>query len=149
MAKKPVFLLSLVVILTGLTFVAAKLNPCLAKERSCNQPTFSAGQIVPIVNYSPELVQKSLQEKKRVVLFFQASWCSTCYLIEKDFQAEASKIPADVVIFRVNIDTEKELKSKYAVVAQDELVQIDTAQKEISHWKSSEHAVDELLAHLQ
>ncbi len=129
--------------------MAAKLNPCLAKEQTCNQKTFTANENVPILTYSPELADQKLQEHKRVVLFFQASWCSTCYLVEKNFQEHAQQIPADVVIFRVNIDTNKELKAKYNVVAQDELVQINERGKEVSHWKSSERAVEELLAHLR
>jgi len=149
MSKKPAVLLLFCVSLVGFGFVVAKLNPCLAKEKSCSQPTFSEGQPVPILTYSSEQVQQSLAQQKRVVLFFQASWCSTCYLIEKDFQARASEIPADVVIYRVNIDTSKDLKAKYQVVAQDELVQIDQNENAVSHWKSSEHAVDELITHLK
>jgi len=151
MIKKAPYIFLVGVVAIGAFFAVAKFKPCLAQEKTCSSSTktFSSEENVPIINYSPEAVQTALDAQKRPVLFFQASWCSTCYLIEKNFQEHAEEIPSDVVMFRVNMDTNKELNATYNVVAPDEFVQINAQKDEISHWKSSEQAVKELLRHLK
>jgi len=148
-----------ILFIAGLTFLVAKLKPCSAEMLLCSQNTEKQPVLaqtasfvdkkVPISDYSPESVKQALAENKRVILFFQASWCSTCYQIEQDLQNNASKIPNDVVISRVNIDKNKDIKAKYNVVAQDEMVELDRNGMEKSHWKSSQNAVQELLLNLK
>lgn len=131
--------------------ISAKLTPCFAKTTTCFiAPIMSPRPINhDIVNYDPQLVTESLGQGRRVVLFFQASWCSTCALVEQNFTDHAKELPADLVIYRVNIDLFKELKNKYHVVAQDEMVELGADGKILSHWKSSENAVQELLTNLK
>ncbi len=146
--------------LTGLVFATSKLVPCQAAGFSCPKTSSATSQLatsidrstdfpVNIHDYDPAAVQTALTSHHRVILFFQASWCSTCALVEKDFTTHAALIPADVIIYRVNTDDNKELKNQYGVVAQDEMVELGNGGQVLSHWKSSERAVEEMLQNLK
>ena len=63
-----------------------------------------------------------------------SSWCPSCRKLEKDINASLSDIPADVTILKVNYDSEKELKTKYAVTQQHTLVQVDQSGNIINKW---------------
>ena len=133
---------------------SAKMKPCFADTKICFSASMLSSQpITPvnhdIINYDPMLVTQSLSQGKRVVLFFQASWCSTCALVEQNFADHAKELPADLVIYRVNIDQFKDLKNQYQVVAQDEMVELGAGGKVLSHWKTSENAASELLVNLK
>ncbi len=76
----------------------------------------------------------------RRVLFFYASWCPTCIPADADLEANASKIPSDVTVIRVNYNDpetdmeEKELAKKYGVTYQHTFVQIDSQGNEVTKW---------------
>lgn len=76
---------------------------------------------------------ESMSGKKRV-LFFKASWCPTCNAANKDFEANLSKLPKDVVIFKADYDTESTLKSQYGITSQHTFVYVDGMGKEIKKW---------------
>lgn len=90
---------------------------------------------------------------RRRVLFFYANWCPTCRPADADFQANASKFPADVSLIRVNYnDTEtdqeeKNLAQKYGVTYQHTYVEIDAQGNKVQTWNGGQTA--ELLAHLK
>ncbi len=89
----------------------------------------------------------------RRVIFFYASWCPTCRPADLGFMQNASKIPDDVTLYRVNYndsDTdqeEKDLARKYGVTYQHTFVQIDAQGKEVTKWVGG--GIDELLANIQ
>ena len=84
------------------------------------------------VDYTKEAFDKAAGEKR--VLFFKASWCPTCRSADKDFMANLKKIPANVVIFKADYDTETVLKTKYGISRQHTFVYVDKAGKALKTW---------------
>lgn len=66
-------------------------------------------------DYSPEAAAEALASGYGVVYYFWASWCPICKAEEPKLRQwiENSKLP--IAGFRVNFDTEKELKAKFKV----------------------------------
>jgi len=72
------------------------------------------------VDYSPELIGETPGTK---LLFFHAPWCSQCQALEADI--EASEIPAGTTIFKVDYDSNQDLRQKYGVTIQTTMVKVD------------------------
>ena len=72
-----------------------------------------------------------------VVLFFRASWCSTCISVDKDIKANLKSIPGNLTILDVNYDNSTELKKKYGVTFQHTFVQVDSQGNLIKKWSGS------------
>jgi thiol:disulfide interchange protein len=87
------------------------------------------------VDYSPGLLADSQAENK--VLFFKASWCPTCTILDKNLQEETANIPNDTLILQVDYDSNQDLRQKYGVVSQHTLVQVDQNGEEIQKWSGS------------
>jgi len=89
----------------------------------------------------------------RRVLFFYASWCSTCRPTDANFKASQSKIPEEVTVIRVNFNDpetdqdEKDLAKKYGITYQHTFVQVDGAGKEVAKWNGGQ--LDELLTNIK
>lgn len=73
-----------------------------------------------------------LKEWKKVLLFFHASWCPTCKVLEKDILSKKSSIPSQVVILKVDYDTETILGKKYNVTMQNTIISLDSKGQEIT-----------------
>lgn len=86
--------------------------------------------------YAPEKLAKA--DTGNVVLFFRASWCPTCKVLDADIRAHRDMIPADVAILDVNYDTETALKQKYGVTYQHTLVQVDAKGNQITKWSGGQ-----------
>jgi thioredoxin 1 len=89
----------------------------------------------------------SIRNDKRV-LFFHASWCSTCKALASDIESNATDIPAGVTIAQVDYDEATDLRKKYGVTVQHTLVQIDDAGNEIATWSGSRNLAS-LVAEIQ
>ena len=76
----------------------------------------------------------AMAEKGKVVLFFRASWCPSCRTLDADIKANLGEIPAGVTILDVDYDKYGELKQKYAVTMQHNLVQVDAQGNQIVKW---------------
>lgn len=72
-----------------------------------------------------------------VVLFFRASWCPTCRVIDADIKANLSKIPSSLAILDVDYDNSTALKQKYGVTYQHTFVQVDKDGNMIKKWSGS------------
>ncbi|MET3141645.1 UNVERIFIED_ORG: thiol-disulfide isomerase/thioredoxin [Arthrobacter sp. UYEF2] len=79
----------------------------------------------------------SASESEKVILFFHATWCSTCKLLASDIEANAASIPAGVKILKVDYDSETALKQKYGVTLQHTLVQVKPDGSQIAKWSLS------------
>jgi len=103
------------------------------------------------VEYSKDVLEQS--SSMRRVLFFYASWCSTCRPADADFEKNIDLIPADLVIIRVNYDDpetdaeEKALASQYGITYQHTFVQIDAQGNVVTKWNGGQF--NELLASLK
>ena len=82
--------------------------------------------------YNEALLAKA--EEGKVVLFFKASWCSTCRALDKNINANLDNLPEDVTILEVDYDSETELRRKYGVTLQHTLVQVDANGEMIKKW---------------
>lgn len=80
-----------------------------------------------------------------VVLFFSASWCSTCKVLRDDISTNQESIPDDVRILLVDFDDSTELKQQYEVTFQHTLVQVDRTGVGIARWQQS-RSLEEILA---
>lgn len=89
----------------------------------------------------------------RRVLYFYASWCPTCIPANADFEKNASMLPADLTVIRVNYndpdtdEDEKALAVKYGITYQHTFVQIDQSGNTITTWNGG--ATKELLAKIK
>lgn len=101
--------------------------------------------------YTNEVLASSSLSRR--VLFFYASWCSTCRPADANFTTNQSRIPEDVILIRVNYnddntsDDERELGSKYNITYQHTFVQIDSEGNVVTQWNGGK--TDELLKNLK
>jgi len=122
----------------GLIFVGAG---CSKTAPSDELSTVPPGQAMPAkeivsapkafyIAYSSGEYRKALAAKRPVVLYFWASWCPICRAEEPNIRSwvEASNLP--FAGFRVNFDTESELKEKFRVAYQHTTVIIGVDGKE-------------------
>lgn len=113
-----------------------------------------SGVITAVGEYTPYSKTAFDQARnKRRVLFFYANWCPTCRPADADFEANISKIPKGLILFRVNYndpDTdadEKALAQRYAVTYQHTFVQVDANGREIAKWNGGQ--TDKLLSSIK
>lgn len=84
------------------------------------------------VAYSQEAYEAASTKKR--VLFFHASWCPTCKVANEEFMKDAAQLPEDVVVFKVDYDTEMELKKKYGITYQHTFVLVDAEGEAVEKW---------------
>ena len=78
-------------------------------------------------------VYEQYKDKKRV-LFFHAAWCPTCKVANQELISNKDKIPADVIVLKVDYDSQTDLKKKYAITYQHTFVLVDENGEEIKKW---------------
>ena len=96
------------------------------------------------VAYTPTIIKEAAQTGKTVVLFFHAGWCPTCKSADKDFTSRIGEIPSNLVVVKVDYDTEKDLKKKYNVTYQHTFVQVDAEGMAVTTWNGGD--LDEVLS---
>lgn len=80
----------------------------------------------------------------KTVLFFYASWCASCQLVDAEIRAHSTSLPSDMTIVRVNFDekdadaAEKDLAVKYGVTEPHTFVQIDDKGNIIKQWNGGD-----------
>lgn len=90
--------------------------------------------------YSPESVDTALASGKKVALFFHATWCPSCVALNKTITSE--EIPSEVVIFKVDYDTNTELRKKYGVTGQHTIVTIDSNKNMLKRERGAQNIAD-------
>jgi thiol-disulfide isomerase/thioredoxin len=70
------------------------------------------------------------------LLFFHAPWCPQCRAIEKSI--ETGGVPEDVTVFKVDYDSNQELRQKYGVTLQTTFVKIDGKNNKIESYVAYE-----------
>lgn len=73
--------------------------------------------------YTEYTAEKLASTTGQKVLFFHASWCPQCRSIEKGITP--SEIPTGTTIFKVDYDTNQDLRKKYGVTLQTTFVVVD------------------------
>ena len=91
-----------------------------SEENTQTQPAVgTAGTYVP---YNAEVFANTEGQRW---LFFHAGWCPQCRALEEDINKNG--VPDGITIFKVNYDTETELKKKYGVTLQTTVVEVDAS----------------------
>ncbi len=91
--------------------------------------------------YSPDnfsQFMRSWSEDTKVVLFFNASWCPSCQVLNKELSGYS--LPEGLAVFSVDYDKYPELKKKYGVTYQHTLVQVDANSGLIKKWSGGDVA---------
>ena len=148
----------IVVILIGIISFFVYSQAAIAPQTETKQKTTATevsnnveNKIENYLVYTPELF--NLHASKRRVLFFYASWCTTCVPANANFLKESNLIPKDVVVFRINYndpdtdETEKQLAKKYQITYQHTFVQVDKDGKVVTKWNGGESS--ELLSKIK
>lgn len=104
-------------------------------QSTTEQPTATTNGSGVFTDYTETSIQDAQTEK--VVLFFHAQWCPTCRGLESNILENEEKIPENLTIIKVDFDTMSELKSKYGVIYQHTLVQVDKDGNLITKWSGS------------
>lgn len=99
------------------------------------------GSYVTLADYNSD--QSKYADSKKVY-FFHASWCPICQGIDKDINADMSKIPAGVTLIKTDFDSSTDLRQKYGVTTQYTFVQVDNNDNETAQWSATslEKAID-------
>ncbi len=77
-----------------------------------------------------------------VVLFFNASWCSTCARPLANLSENPEDIPEGLTVVSVDFDAEIDLKKQYGVTTQHTFVQVDQDGVEVARWSGSRDIAD-------
>lgn len=113
--------------------VSESTNPADSMPSS-SVDTTSAGAYITLADFQAS--QETYSESK-VVLFFTATWCSTCKKARSNLESDLSAIPSDLTIVLVDFDSETDLKRQYGITVQHTFVQIDTDGSELAKWSGS------------
>jgi thioredoxin 1 len=106
------------------------------KDNTANKadPVSPKGQYTTLANYNND-PSKYANSKK--IYFFHASWCHVCQGIDKEINADNSKIPAGVTIIKTDFDSSTALRQKYGVTTQYTFVQVDNDGHETAQWAAT------------
>ncbi|MBI4129785.1 thioredoxin family protein [Candidatus Roizmanbacteria bacterium] len=132
MKTKQLFILAVVLIVMGTVVIVALIRQ---QPAPVTDTQIASDEVYSdhYVAYSEEALAQA-QEKGRAVLYFWASWCPTCRVLDAELKERGDELPDDVTILQVNFDTEKDLKRRYGITQQHTLVQIDNEGNEVTKW---------------
>lgn len=77
-----------------------------------------------------------------VVLFLNASWCSTCARPLASLSENPEEIPEGLTVVSVDFDQETDLKKQYGITTQHTFVQINEDGTEVTRWSGSRDISD-------
>lgn len=83
-------------------------------------PTATTPSAGAYKDYSASAISSTKGTK---ILFFHAPWCPQCRQLEASIKA--GPIPENVTIFKVDYDSNQQLRQKYGVTIQTSLVKVD------------------------
>lgn len=70
-----------------------------------------------------------------VVLFFHATWCSSCQATEASLTGDG--VPAGLTVVKVDYDNETDLKKKHGITQQHTFVAVNPAGDQLAKWSGS------------
>ena len=82
--------------------------------------------------YSEQAVDQALADGKKVALFFHATRCPSCRTLDKEINKNLWELPGNTVTFKLDYDTQTELRKKYGVTMQHTIVVIDENKEEVA-----------------
>ena len=87
--------------------------------------------------YDEQAVEQALDDGKKVALFFHATRCPSCRALNKEINENIGELPEDSVTFKLDYDTQTQLRQQYGVTTQHTIVVIDENKEEIAKDASS------------
>jgi thiol-disulfide isomerase/thioredoxin len=120
---------------------AATDAPATAAPQATESAPRAVGSFLSLADYQAAASDYS---GTKVVLFFNASWCSTCKIARDNFQASLDEIPGDMTIVEVDFDDSQDLRTTYGVTIQHTFVQIDDNGEGLKKWSGS-MTIDDLV----
>jgi thiol-disulfide isomerase/thioredoxin len=106
--------------------------------------TLAAGDFIP---YESFVTSGDKYSDSKVVLFFNAVWCSTCLQARENIEASLGEIPENLAIVVVDFDDSIELRKKYGVTVQHTFIEIDSSGEPLGKWSGSV-TVDQIVEQL-
>lgn len=98
--------------------------------------TVDSGEIdKKYMDYSPERI--SLAESGQVLLLFTADWCVSCKQLDIDILNNISTIPDEILILKVNYESDTQTKDKYRVDTPHTIILVDNQGNELKRWIGS------------
>jgi thioredoxin 1 len=108
--------------------------PTPTPEPTDAAPAPAPGSYISLAEYEAD---KAAYDAGDVVLFFNASWCSTCKIARDNLTADPAAIPEGLTIVTVDFDEATDLKQQYGVTLQHTFVQIGPDGAELAKWSGS------------
>ncbi len=99
------------------------------KEIESEEPAQTSAIPGEYRDYSEEAVLATSGEK---LLFFHAPWCPQCRSVETSI--EQNGLPDDVTVFKVDYDTNQDLRQRYGVTIQTTFVLVDDSGNKIDSY---------------
>jgi thiol-disulfide isomerase/thioredoxin len=93
--------------------------------------------IAGYISYETYSAAPEKYSASKVVLFYNAYWCSTCKAARDGFESGLDEIPEDLTIVLVDFDENTEMRKKHDVIVQHTFIQIDSAGNELQRWYGS------------
>lgn len=100
---------------------AATPTDSTASPEAAPDEKATRAQTATYVEYTAKAFESGQGTK---LLFFHADWCPKCRALDADIQTNITSL-SDVTIYKVNYDTEMELRKKYGVTQQTTVVKTD------------------------
>jgi thioredoxin 1 len=108
--------------------------PTPTSEPTDAAPAPAPGSYITLAEYEAD---KGAYDAGDVVLFFNASWCSTCKIARDNLTADPAAIPEGLTIVTVDFNEATDLKQQYGVTLQHTFVQIGPDGAELAKWSGS------------
>lgn len=125
--------------------VAAQATQSMPMQKDKAMGTMMKNDFTP---YSKEAHAKAMAEGKTTLVFFHAPWCPVCKAQEPRVLAHLNGDAKDVVAFKVDFDSNPEVRKAMNVQKQSTLI-LYRGMKEVARlsYKSDDASVNELFAH--
>lgn len=141
--NKSLIVLGLVIV-GGFIFLSVTNNKPPGKEQTEKDKVTKEKMRSPKSGYiAYDSTEFQKQADKKRVLFFHAKWCPTCKVADKEFTENSDKIPSDIILFKTDYDTEKDLIALYGITYQHTFVYVDSQGNQFKKWNGG--GVAELL----
>ncbi len=88
-------------------------------------------------DYDPKAFADAANSKR--VLFFHANWCPTCRAADETLQK--TPLPDDVMVYKVDYDTARDLKDQYGITSQHTFVLVDAKGNKVTQWTGLDAAM--------
>jgi thiol-disulfide isomerase/thioredoxin len=147
--KRPLAAVLILGLIGAVIYLLATSNSSGSTSESPTNPQNTSVAVEPAESSDQYISYETYQNSgdaytdTNVVLFFNASWCSTCKKARDNFESSLDQFPPDLTIVVVDFDENVDLKKQYGVTVQHTFVQINDQGEELKKWSGSV-SVDEV-----